>query len=283
MFKNAELQLASNFHINVHSCFVFFTWEKLNYSVIYFCVLCTVCPRSHATWSFYVNILLVWWGNFNLPYTTSAFGNELCRMFKVIHRFGKHPAHPLHQSAPSHSTRLLLPALYKVPKKRPANTYSPWRSQLHCLPRSWITYKILRGSSPKAEVVQWTLLWKPKDKNSMCRVQWQHWLPSLQAGGLTQFLRIHCCSELFVRQASRVFNSASCLLLNIIFGRVHMTQLNRHIRCTFLMLLYQTSQLFLRLVNRFREIGSTNDKRRTRRPSLLSNVTLEDFWGRLLQ
>jgi hypothetical protein len=35
-----------------------------------------------------------------------------------------------------------------------------------------------------------------------------------------------------------------CLLLNIIFERGRMNQLNRRIRCTFLLLLYQINQPF---------------------------------------
>jgi transposase len=38
-----------------------------------------------------------------------------------------------------------------------------------------------------------------------------------------------------------------------------------------------------RLVERFRETGSNGEKRRSGRPSVLSNDSLEDIWVRLLQ
>jgi hypothetical protein len=41
--------------------------------------------------------------------------------------------------------------------KRTASTHSPWRWQLKCLPKRWITINIRRGLSPKAGVTQrWT-------------------------------------------------------------------------------------------------------------------------------
>lgn len=49
--------------------------------------------------------------------------------------------------------------------------------------------------------------------------------------------------ELFVQQASyRLGQCTMCLSLEIIFGRCRVKQLNRHIRCTFPMLLYQISK-----------------------------------------
>jgi hypothetical protein len=37
--------------------------------------------------------------------------------------------------------------------KSPTTTHSPWRWQLQCLPKCWMTLNNRRGSSPKVEVI----------------------------------------------------------------------------------------------------------------------------------
>jgi hypothetical protein len=62
-----------------------------------------------------------------------------------------------------------------------------------------------------------------------------------QVSGLTYLFSIRLLfSQLFVQQTSCRFELCSlCLLLEIIFERIRMMMFNRHIKCTFLMLLYQ--------------------------------------------
>jgi hypothetical protein len=65
---------------------------------------------------------------------TLAFGDEPCRVLRIIQRFGEH----------------IAVAIFK----RPTITHSPWIWQPQCLSKRWIIFNIRRGSSPKAEVTQ---------------------------------------------------------------------------------------------------------------------------------
>jgi hypothetical protein len=45
-------------------------------------------------------------------------------------------------------------------QKPQTNTQSPWRWQLLCLPKQWITFNILSNSSSKTKVAHWALALK---------------------------------------------------------------------------------------------------------------------------
>jgi hypothetical protein len=69
--------------------------------------------------------------------TTSTFGWESRRMFGVNQHFGE----------------FWRPYIGQAFRTRPT-IYPPWKWQLQCLPKRWLTPDIRRDSHPKAEVVQ---------------------------------------------------------------------------------------------------------------------------------
>jgi hypothetical protein len=71
-------------------------------------------------------------------------------------------------------------------------------------------------------------------ENSICHAQWQHWIPvtpiSWWFAAVSSYSLLFSC---LCNKYHTVFNSAACLLLNIIFKHSNMEQLKRYIKTHF--------------------------------------------------